>query len=168
MNKILRSYRLPEDVVDGLEAIPIGRITDHVVLALREYLERVNEDKSARKAPVKRTNAKRFVKPTVDEVANYCTQNSYDINAQGFIDYYESQGWKVGKNPMKDWKACIRTWVKRKQEKSNQSEVKRESLIERTERKARESLEATQASQDVFDNLLAEDGQGLYLPVDKR
>ena len=56
---------------------------------------------------------KRFEKPTVEEVAEYCQERNNGIQAQHFIDFYESKGWKVGQNPMKDWKACIRTWEQR-------------------------------------------------------
>lgn len=55
-------------------------------------------------------SAKRFVKPTLEEVEAYCIERNNGIDPQRFIDYYESNGWKVGKNPMKDWKAAIRTW----------------------------------------------------------
>ena len=53
---------------------------------------------------------KNFKKPTLEEVEEYCKERNNNINAQKFIDFYESKGWKVGKTPMKDWKACIRTW----------------------------------------------------------
>ena len=53
---------------------------------------------------------KRFVPPTEDEVALYCIERRNHVNAGKFIDYYSSNGWKVGKNPMKDWKAAVRTW----------------------------------------------------------
>ena len=52
----------------------------------------------------------RFRKPTLDEVRAYCLERGNNVNAQKFINYYESIGWKVGKNPMKDWKAAVRTW----------------------------------------------------------
>jgi len=54
--------------------------------------------------------SKKFVKPTLEEVKSYCSERSNKVNPQRFIDYYESNGWRVGKNPMKDWKASIRTW----------------------------------------------------------
>ena len=57
-----------------------------------------------------KSSAKRFVKPTLEEVEAYCNERNNSIDPQRFIDYYESNGWKVGKNPMKDWKAAIRTW----------------------------------------------------------
>ena len=53
---------------------------------------------------------KRFIPPTVDEVSLYCFERHNHVNAQKFVDYYSSNGWKVGKNPMKDWKAAVRTW----------------------------------------------------------
>jgi len=52
----------------------------------------------------------RFIPPTVEEVSDYCSERNNNIDAQKFVDYYSSNGWKVGKNPMKDWKACVRTW----------------------------------------------------------
>ena len=55
---------------------------------------------------------KRFVPPTEDEVALYCVERRNHVNAQKFVDYYSSNGWKVGRNPMKDWKAAVRTWEK--------------------------------------------------------
>ena len=56
--------------------------------------------------------AKRFRNPTLEEVAAYCKERNNNVDPQRFIDFYESKGWKVGKTPMKDWKACIRTWEK--------------------------------------------------------
>jgi hypothetical protein len=54
----------------------------------------------------------RFVKPTVEEIRVYCRERMNFVEPQKFFDYYESNGWKVGKNPMKDWKAAVRTWEK--------------------------------------------------------
>lgn len=54
----------------------------------------------------------RFVPPTEDEVALYCHERKNHVIAQKFVDYYSSNGWKVGRNPMKDWKAAVRTWEK--------------------------------------------------------
>lgn len=55
---------------------------------------------------------KRFSPPTLEEVKAYCDERKNRVDPQRFIDYYESNGWKVGKNPMKDWKAAVRTWEK--------------------------------------------------------
>ena len=57
-------------------------------------------------------SAKRFVKPTVEEVQAYCKERNNNVDAEKFISHYDSNGWKVGKTPMKDWKASVRTWEK--------------------------------------------------------
>lgn len=56
------------------------------------------------------TRTKRFAPPTVDQVREYCEERSNTVNPQRFVDYYSSNGWMVGKNKMKDWKAAVRTW----------------------------------------------------------
>lgn len=57
-------------------------------------------------------NKTHFVKPTVEEIREYIDSRHTNVDPELFWNYYESNGWKVGKNPMKDWKACIRTWEK--------------------------------------------------------
>lgn len=65
----------------------------------------------------------RFVKPTLEEIKNYCQSQNYDIDAQGFYDFYESKGWKVGNSPMKNWQATVRNWERRnKQEGGKRNE----------------------------------------------
>lgn len=56
---------------------------------------------------------KRFTPPTVEEVKVYCQERQNEVDAQRFVDYYTSNGWMVGKNKMKDWKAAVRTWEKK-------------------------------------------------------
>ncbi len=58
-----------------------------------------------------RTRA-RFVKPTVEEMAAYIAEKGYAFDAEDFYNFYESNGWRVGKNPMKNWKAACATWQK--------------------------------------------------------
>lgn len=53
---------------------------------------------------------KRFKPPTIEEVKAYCIERKNNVNAEHFFDYYTSNGWLVGKNKMKDWKAAVRTW----------------------------------------------------------
>lgn len=57
-------------------------------------------------------DANRFVKPTVEQIAEYCKVKNYNVDAQKFYAYYESKGWKIGKSPMKNWQAAIITWTK--------------------------------------------------------
>ena len=60
-----------------------------------------------------------FKKPTFDEVNNYCLERNNNIDAEAFIDFYESKNFMIGKNKMKDWKAAVRTWEKREAKKPN-------------------------------------------------
>lgn len=59
------------------------------------------------------STAKRFVKPSVEDIKAYCAEAAIRIDAQRFWDFYESKGWKVGSSPMKDWKAAVRNWARR-------------------------------------------------------
>ena len=58
------------------------------------------------------SKSSRFIKPTVDEIRAYCNEKGYNIDPERFYDYNESKGWLVGKTPMKDWRAAVRTWVR--------------------------------------------------------
>ena len=62
-------------------------------------------------------NKVRFKKPTLDDVKNYCILRQNNIDAEAFVDFYESKNWQIGKNKMKDWKACVRTWERREAKK---------------------------------------------------
>ena len=64
-----------------------------------------------------------FKKPTLDEVKNYCILRNNNIDAEAFIDFYESKNFYIGKNKMKDWKACIRTWERREIKKTTMSKL---------------------------------------------
>ena len=63
--------------------------------------------------PIVSETQKRFRPPTVNEVEAYCKERNNKVDAQRFVDFYESKGWLVGKSPMKSWKACVRTWEER-------------------------------------------------------
>jgi len=63
---------------------------------------------------------KKFTKPTIDELIDYCNQNVFNVDPNQFIDHYESVGWKVGKNPMKDWQATARNWHRNSKNNNNQ------------------------------------------------
>lgn len=67
--------------------------------------DRLDEDREEKRG--------RFTPPTLSEVQDYIDEKGYHIDANTFIDFYESKGWMVGKNKMKDWKAAVRTWEKR-------------------------------------------------------
>ena len=58
-----------------------------------------------------------FVPPTVEEVIAYCKERGKPIDAEAFVDFYASKGWKVGSQPMKDWKAAVRNWRRSDEQK---------------------------------------------------
>lgn len=62
------------------------------------------------------THRRKFVKPTPEEVREYCREKGFPIDAERFCDYYESNGWVVGKSPMRDWKAAVRTWARKEKD----------------------------------------------------
>lgn len=110
----------------------------------QENLEKLNEtqenhkdnnkdnDKENNKEILKETHsnecvkksAPRFTPPTLEEVKAYCTERNNGINAERWFDYYAANGWKIGKNPMKDWKASVRYWEKDNTSVSSQSQKK--------------------------------------------
>lgn len=61
----------------------------------------------------------RFQRPTLAEVTAYCKERNSTVDPEAFVSYYESNGWKVGKNPMKDWKAAVRNWERMDKERGN-------------------------------------------------
>jgi hypothetical protein len=61
-------------------------------------------------SPTTSGTGRTFVKPTLVEVQAYCTERGKGVDAQKWFDHYESNGWKVGRNPMRDWKAAVRKW----------------------------------------------------------
>ena len=68
-------------------------------------------------------NNKYFNKPTILEVKNYCILRKNNIDPEAFIAFYESKGWMIGKNKMKDWKQAVITWEKRQYKKPTMSKI---------------------------------------------
>lgn len=77
--------------------------------------------------------SKRFVKPTLEQIKEYCLTRKNNIDAQHFMDFYESKGWKVGNQSMKDWKACVRTWEQRNKVENKSTKVAVASKYQREE-----------------------------------
>lgn len=75
------------------------------------------------------TKRKRFEKPTLSEIKAYCIERNNNVDAQHFFDHYESNGWKVGKNSMKNWQAAVRTWERSEYRKPNSKKNSKEDAI---------------------------------------
>jgi len=91
--------------------ITIEQQTDNIQITTTK------ESKEGKKE--KNNNIKRFTPPTYEQVSTYCKERSNTVDAERFYDFYESKGWMVGKNKMKDWKAAVRNW-----ERSSKQETK--------------------------------------------
>ena len=72
----------------------------------------VEEEKNA-PAALPSPKRKVFQKPSLEDIKAYCKEAGYSVDAQRFLDYYDSNGWMVGRNKMKDWKATVRSWASR-------------------------------------------------------
>ncbi|MEJ1730751.1 hypothetical protein SMA90_30965, partial [Escherichia coli] len=71
---------------------------------------KTNDDSDAAEPHSPSKPVTRFVPPTLDEVTAYCQERGNNVDPQSFIDHYQTNGWMRGKNKIKDWKSCIRTW----------------------------------------------------------
>ena len=80
------------------------------VLLGKVRLGKVSEVKDKEDAPDKPAKRVTFQKPSLDDVKAYCQERNNKVDPSKFVAYYESNGWKVGRNAMKDWRAAVRTW----------------------------------------------------------
>ncbi len=69
----------------------------------------------------KKPKRKRFTPPSLEDVTAYCKKRQNEINPQDFLDHYQANGWKRGNTPIKDWKACVRTWEARRRDDSTRN-----------------------------------------------
>lgn len=76
----------------------------------------IGEESIAAKPPTR----PKFSPPSTDDVRSFCTENGYCIDPERFVDYYTANGWRVGKNPMKDWKVAVRSWNRSEQKAASQ------------------------------------------------
>ena len=95
------------------------------------YEERKDTDVSV----IKKEN--RFVKPTVEEIQAYIQDKGYIFDAEAFFAFYESNGWKVGRNPMKNWKMACTTWSKNRN--NNNNNYGRETITDKIRRTVEEA-----------------------------
>jgi hypothetical protein len=113
------------------------------------------EDNNKLLSPKKKS--KRFVKPTIEQIQAYITEKGYTFDAEAFFAFYESNGWKVGKNPMKSWKAACTTWSKDRRNNSrynnnNFNNYGRETITD----KIRRTLEDSEQFQQKLDASIRE------------
>lgn len=94
-----------------------------------ELEKEINIEKEIDSSASTTTKRKRFEKPSISDIKQYCMERNNNVNAEHFFDYYESNGWKVGKNSMKDWKAAVRTWERSEYRKPTQKKNSKQDAI---------------------------------------
>ena len=106
------------------ELNPNSNVHKSVISLLSRYnLEGYMKGTQTPPEPIIDKTAKIFKKPTVEDVSLYCQSRNNFVDAEKFFDFYSSNGWKVGKNAMKDWKAAVRTWEKNSTTEQTKSKV---------------------------------------------
>ena len=104
---------------------------NEAVLEANESKVKERKGKDSEAVPSEPSKISRFIKPTVELITAYCTERNNNINGSAFFDFYESKGWLVGKVPMRDWKAAVRTWEKNEYGGGSKKEVKTWIDVER-------------------------------------
>lgn len=120
--KILKEKNLIEVKRKGVPAKQHFKINEEQVLQILNNLSFKNSTTINNNKTIKTTN-KYFKKPTLSEVEDYCKLRNNTIDAESFISFYDSKGWMIGKNKMKNWKQAIVTWEKRNYKKSTMSKL---------------------------------------------
>lgn len=100
----------------------------------QEEKKEESKEKESAEREGKAKTVRRFSRPTVEDVQAYCTDRGNNVDAQAFCDFYESKGWMVGSNPMKDWKAAVRTWENRREYRQAAPAQVQESVYEQNAR----------------------------------
>ena len=112
------------------KAETVDNVQDNVRQELRVKSKELRV-KSIQQDKESKAKRKRFTPPTLDEVAEYCSERHNTVSPSAFVDYYEARGWKYGTGkPMADWKAAIRTWERRDKPGSQDGQRKRGSLAD--------------------------------------
>lgn len=132
---------------------------------IRKFCGEVEAAPATQVAVVKKETVKRFVPPTPKEIFDYMREKGVEdvTESYGFNDFYESNGWKVGKNKMKCWKAAVRNWLKGNNNGSTKSTGQKLSAYERT-REA--NSEYRQQQPDEREVVVGADGGHLGRAVD--
>ena len=114
--KTLKIRLVLETKRKGIPAKQYFKINEQQVIKLLNNLSATNLTSINKNKEIRIIN-KYFTIPTISEVENYCIERKNTIDAESFINFYDSKGWMVGKNKMKDWRACVRTWEMREKKK---------------------------------------------------
>lgn len=141
--QILHRYiRLVKDPIEDKLNTPLTKVKDPIE-------EKLIVNNTVNTTTNNTKNKGRFTPPTLTEVIEQCNRTGANIDPQGFIDFYESKGWMIGKNKMKCWKSAIRTWTRKEREKQKEKQS-------RTVKQKAEGLRGRSITESLADTSWAE------------
>jgi len=85
-------------------------------------VEKEKEKEKDKEKEKRKRKTENFTPPSLDELRSFCLKNKFGLNCEVFINYYSSNGWMVGRNKMKSWRATVRSWVSRDKEGGGEPE----------------------------------------------
>ena len=97
-------------------ATPCKMQPDPLQIATPIIIDNIDNNRENKEAALKKS---KFQKPTIEQIAAYCQERQNGIDAEAFFYFYESKGWLVGKTPMNDWQAAVRTWEQKRKNETN-------------------------------------------------
>ena len=106
--------RAAKGQAEGSQRAGSGQAEGRLRAASKQY----NNSNNVKKGTMEQESetASRFAHPSREDIISFCQENGLVIDVDRFLDYYASNGWRVGKNPMKDWKATVRNWARKDKE----------------------------------------------------
>lgn len=105
-----KNHRFLEEETIGFEKQKASEVKESKVKGSKVKGSEVKDEARAREA-----------RPTLEEIRSYCEERGNTVDPEMFFDFYEAKGWKVGNAPMRNWKAAVRTWEKRREYPSRSS-----------------------------------------------
>lgn len=115
-NKYQESEQQTEQQVNSEWTASEQQVDTNKNIRIKEYKNKDLKDIGLSADEPKRTN---FIPPSIEEVKAYCQERNNNVDPEKWYDHYTSNGWMVGKNKMKDWKAAVRTWERSEYGKGN-------------------------------------------------
>ena len=118
-----KSDQVNDQAADQVNDQPRAYKNDNIIISCLKEDKEDKENISSLRSEIKEKKSP-FKKPTLDEVEAYCNEKGYSIDPETFWNFYESKGWMVGKNKMRDWKAACRTWLSQERYRRKASDTR--------------------------------------------
>lgn len=127
--RMRRSRQNQKNLAECNDVTQSRHIVQNCCTEIEKEIE-IEEDKDIDIIKSDKPTRKKFIPPTLEEVQAYCVERNNTVDAERFINHYTSNGWLVGKNKMKDWKAAVRTWERSEYNKATSGNAKKQAQTE--------------------------------------